>query len=118
MSLEAEKFTRHKETQYLSELQHLFFLVDLLANCVMLSSSQLMGAQFHFLFILCDISKFGSKSDSQGDGNVAYVTNLGAWRSTDVPFTVDGFSSASLPVSGDLKGLDDTFWTNHVILTG
>ncbi len=62
--------------------------------------------------------KFGSKSNSQLGGSVAYVTNLGARRSTDVPFTVDGLGGASLPVSGDLMGLDDTFWTNHVILTG
>lgn len=76
--------------------------------------------EHNFISVLFYVTfqKFGSKSDSQGDGNVAYVTDLGAWRSTDVPFTVDGLSSASLPVSGDLMGLNDTFWTNHVILTG
>lgn len=46
------------------------------------------------------------------------MTNLGAWRSTDVPFTVHGLSGARLPVSGDLVGLYDAFRTNHVILTG
>lgn len=75
------------------------------------------GRRVSFL-ILRDILKFGSKSDSQGDDSVAYVTNLGAWWSTDVPFTVDGLSSAGLPISGDLMGLNDTFRSNHVILTG
>lgn len=77
-----------------------------------------MGIQFHFHFILCDISEFGFKSNSQLDASVGCVTNLGARWSADVPFTVDGLAGASLPVSGDLMGLNDTFWTNHVILTG
>lgn len=47
-----------------------------------------------------------------------YVTDLGAWRGADVPLAVDGLASAGLPVSGDLVGLDDAFWTNQVILTG
>lgn len=46
------------------------------------------------------------------------MTNLGAWRGADVPLAVDGLGGAGLPVSGDLMGLDDTFWTNQVILTG
>lgn len=46
------------------------------------------------------------------------VTNLGAWRSSDVPFTIDGLSSARLPVSGDLMGLYDSFRSNHIVLTG
>lgn len=49
---------------------------------------------------------------------VFYVTNLGVWWSSDVPFTIDGLSSPRLPVSGDLMGLYDTFRSNHVILTG
>lgn len=77
-----------------------------------------MGERFLFCFILCDILKLGSKSDTQRDDSVAYVTNLGAWWSTDVPFTVDSLGSAGLPISGDLMGLNDTFRSNHVILTG
>lgn len=46
------------------------------------------------------------------------MTHLGAWRGTDVPFAVDGLNGAGLPVSGDLMGLDDTFWTDQVVLTG
>lgn len=77
-----------------------------------------MGTQFHFHFISCDISKFDFKSNSQFDGSVVYVTDLGARRGTDVPFTVDGLGGTGLSVSGDLMRLDDTFWANHVILTG
>lgn len=54
----------------------------------------------------------------RGGESAAYVTNLGAWRGADVPFTVHSLGSTGLPVSGDLMGLNDTFWTNHVILTG
>lgn len=78
-----------------------------------------MGAHFHVHFTLRCISKFVSKCDGQrGRESAAYVTNLGAWRGADVPFTVHSLGSTGLPVSGDLMGLNDTFWTNHVILTG
>lgn len=45
-------------------------------------------------------------------------THLGARRSTDVPFAVDGFRGARLPVSGDLVGLHDAFRADQVVLTG
>lgn len=74
-----------------------------------------MNEWIHFHFI----PKLSVRPFSQWDVSVAYTyTNLGAWWSTDVPFTVDGLSSTGLPISGDLMRLNDTFWTNHVILTG
>lgn len=76
-----------------------------------------MGTHFQIHFALCGVLKFVTKLDWGGWRHV-YVTNLGAWRGADVPLAVDGLGGAGLPVSGDLMGLDDTFWTNQVILTG
>lgn len=78
-----------------------------------------------FLFLICRLMQLSRAVISSADRNtisfhfsIASVTNLGARWGPDVPFAVDGFGGARLPVSRDLMGLNDTFWPNHVILTG
>lgn len=66
------KESSHLEfAKWTTVLQHLIFLtccLTLLRSAVINPAD---GTQFHFHFILCDISRFGSKSNSQLDGSVA-----------------------------------------------
>lgn len=98
-----------------SKILFYFLKILTLLCCVVIKLAD-GNTQSHF--ILYDIFKSAPKSNTLPNASTADVTDLGAWRSTDVPFTVHSLGSASLPVSGDLMRLNDTFWTHHVILTG
>lgn len=111
-AVQLENWKRHEGRRHSSEPSLWFG-----RQVMMTATTSPIGAHFQFHLALCRVLKFVTKL-GWGVVGGGYVTNLGAWRGADVPFAVHGLGGAGLPVSGDLMGLDDTFWTDQVVLTG